>query len=88
MAYQRNVEFEDYKVDARRFYDLPMVDRYGDRARLPEDGYTGQNITVAKDVKFRISKMSSGIIHAKLGKHEIEVDLSKGLPTGVPEELR
>jgi hypothetical protein len=247
VAYQRNAEFEGYKVDPRRFYGLCMVDKYGDRARLPEDGYTGQNIMVAKDnftlynhfgnftwdptsthgvfweqldpqkqkeggsqgrlrmirftsrkptkplmlftpemkwatdlkdmkwpvsaipeqgelrgyisgyaemstlqppagsqeaprrvikyfnfsddgitilngtesttfggtfgretswdadikvsgkregflvakdVKFRITKMSSGTIHAKLGKHEIEVDLSKGLPTGVPGELR
>ncbi|MEP6612222.1 MAG: hypothetical protein ABJA76_10070 [Mucilaginibacter sp.] len=49
VAYQRNAEFEGFKVDPRRFYGLTMVDKYGDRARLPEDGYTGQNITVAKD---------------------------------------
>jgi hypothetical protein len=48
VAYQRNAEFEGY-TEARRFYGLTMVDQYGDRARLPEDGYTGQNITVAKD---------------------------------------
>jgi hypothetical protein len=48
VAYQRNAEFEGYRK-ARRFYGLTMVDEYGDRARLPEDGYTGQNITVAKD---------------------------------------
>lgn len=35
--------------DARRFYGLTMLDKYGDRARLPEDGYTGQNLSVAKD---------------------------------------
>ncbi len=49
VAYQRNAEFEGDLPDARRFYGLTMVDQYGDRARLPEDGYTGQNITVAKD---------------------------------------
>lgn len=43
---------------------------------------------IAKDVKFRITSMSSGIIQTQLGKHKIEVDLSKGLPTGVPGELR
>lgn len=30
--------------DRRRFYGLSMVDKYGDRARLPEVGYTGQNL--------------------------------------------
>jgi hypothetical protein len=49
VAYQRNAEFEGYLPKPRRFYGLTMVDAYGDRARLPEDGYTGQNITVAKD---------------------------------------
>jgi hypothetical protein len=48
VAYQRNAEFEGYRK-ARRFYGLTMIDQYGDRARLPEDGYTGQDITVAKD---------------------------------------
>lgn len=48
VAYQRNAEFEGY-LPVRRFYGLSMVDKYGDRARLPEDGYTGQDITVAKD---------------------------------------
>ena len=43
---------------------------------------------IAKDVKFRITNRSSGTILAKLGRHKIEVDLSKGLPTGVPGELR
>ena len=42
----------------------------------------------AKDVKFYITKMSSGTIEAQLGNHKIEVDLAKGLPTGVPGELR
>ena len=42
----------------------------------------------AKDVKFYINKMSSGTIKAELGDHKIEVDLAKGLPTGVPGELR
>ncbi len=35
--------------DRRRFYGLTMLDKYGDRARLPEDGYTGQNLTIADD---------------------------------------
>lgn len=48
IAYQRNAEFEGYAT-ARRFYGLTMVDKYGDRARFPEDGYTGQDITTAKD---------------------------------------
>jgi hypothetical protein len=48
VAYQRNAEFEGY-LPVRRFYGLTMVDKYGDRARLPEDGYTGQNLTIAKD---------------------------------------
>jgi len=34
---------------ARRFYGLTLLDKFGDRARLPEDGYTGQNLLVAKD---------------------------------------
>ena len=42
----------------------------------------------AKDVKFRIRSKSSGIIQAELGTHKIEVDLAKGLPTGVAGELR
>lgn len=48
VANQRNAEFEGYRK-ARRFYGLTMIDQYGDRARMPEDGYTGQDITVAKD---------------------------------------
>ncbi|MEO5683199.1 MAG: hypothetical protein ABIQ88_11200 [Chitinophagaceae bacterium] len=48
VAYQRNAEFEGYQP-VRRFYGLSMVDKYGDRARLPEDGYTGQNLTTADD---------------------------------------
>jgi hypothetical protein len=42
----------------------------------------------ATNVKFRITSMSSGTIQAELGVHKIEVDLVKGLPTGVPGELR
>ncbi|GAB3908142.1 hypothetical protein GCM10028803_43200 [Larkinella knui] len=42
----------------------------------------------AKDVKLRVTGMSSGIIQAELDKHKMEVDLAKGLPTGVPGELR
>ena len=49
VAYQRNAEFEGYPIPPRRFYGLTMVDKYGDRARLPEDGYTGQDLTIASD---------------------------------------
>ena len=44
-----NREGNDGKGRHRRFYGLTMTDQYGDRARLPEQGYTGQNLTVAKD---------------------------------------
>jgi hypothetical protein len=44
-----NREGNDGKGKVRRFYGLTMTDQYGDRVRLPEDGYTGQNLTVAKD---------------------------------------
>ena len=43
---------------------------------------------IAKDVKFRITSTSSGTIQAELGTHKISVDLSKGIPTGVPGRLR
>lgn len=43
---------------------------------------------LAKDVKFRITSMSSGFIEAQLDKHKIEVDLAKGIPTGVSGVLR
>jgi hypothetical protein len=43
---------------------------------------------LAKDVKFRITSMSSGTIQAELGTHKISIDLSKGLPTGLPGEIR
>jgi len=36
--------------DRRRFYGLSMVDKYGDRARIPEDGYTGQNLFSEEDL--------------------------------------
>lgn len=48
VAELRNAAHEGFDP-ARRFYGLSMVDQYGDRARLPEDGYTGQDITIAKD---------------------------------------
>jgi len=35
--------------DRRRFYGLTMVDKHGDRARLTEDGYTGQNLFPEED---------------------------------------
>lgn len=48
VSMQRNAEFEGtYK--ATRFYGLTMTDKYGDRARLPEDGYTGTNLMTDKD---------------------------------------
>ncbi|MBC3784181.1 TolB family protein [Spirosoma utsteinense] len=49
VAYHRNAEFAGYAPPVRRFYGLSMVDQYGDRARLPEDGYTGQALTTASD---------------------------------------
>lgn len=49
VAYQRNAEFEENIYKPRRFYGLTMVDKYGDRARLPEEGYTGLNLMTAKD---------------------------------------
>ncbi len=43
VSMQRNSEFENnYK--ATRFYSITMTDKYGDRARLPENGYTGINL--------------------------------------------
>lgn len=48
VAYHRNEEFSGFPL-ARRYYGLTMVDKYGDRARLPEEGYTGQNLTIARD---------------------------------------
>ena len=42
----------------------------------------------ADDVRLYFNKIGSGTIHAKLGEHEVKVDLAKGLPTGVPGELR
>ncbi|MDR6804708.1 hypothetical protein J2Y45_002984 [Dyadobacter sp. BE34] len=48
VAEWRNEEVEGFR-DARRYYGLTMTDQYGDRARLPEDGYTGQNLTTASD---------------------------------------
>lgn len=42
-------EGKDGKGRRRRFYGLTMTDQYGDRERLAEDGYTGQNLLVAKD---------------------------------------
>ena len=44
-----NREGKDGKGRHRRFYGLTMTDQYGDRNRLPEAGYTGQNLTTAKD---------------------------------------
>lgn len=35
--------------DRRRFYGLTLLDKYGDRARSAEDGYVGQDLTVAPD---------------------------------------
>jgi hypothetical protein len=48
VSYQRNAEFEGHPK-ATRFYGLTMVDKYGDRARLPEEGYTGINLMTDKD---------------------------------------
>jgi hypothetical protein len=35
--------------DRRRFYGLTLLDKYGDRARSAEEGYVGQDLTVAPD---------------------------------------
>lgn len=48
VSMQRNAEYEGYHK-ATRFYGLTMTDSYGDRARLPEEGYTGINIMTDKD---------------------------------------
>jgi hypothetical protein len=48
VSMQRNAEHEGY-AKATRFYGLTMVDKYGDRARLPEESYTGQNLMTDKD---------------------------------------
>jgi hypothetical protein len=48
VSYQRNAEFEGHPK-ATRFYGLTMVDKYGDRVRLPEEGYTGINLMTGKD---------------------------------------
>jgi hypothetical protein len=49
VSYQRNAEFEEGNYKATRFYGLTMTDKYGDRARLPEEGYTGINIMTDKE---------------------------------------
>ena len=48
VSYQRNAEFEKGNYKATRFYGLTMTDNNGDRARLPEEGYTGINIMTDK----------------------------------------
>ena len=47
-----------------------------------------QGYLKAEDVRFYQEKIGSGTIEAKLGNYEISVDLAKGLPTGVPGELK
>lgn len=49
VSMQRNAEFEKGNYKATRFYGLTMVDKYGDRARLPEEGYTGINLMTDKE---------------------------------------
>ena len=48
IAEYRNEAIEGAR-DPRRYYGLTLLDQYGDRARLPEDGYTGQNLSTAPD---------------------------------------
>jgi|TARA_R110000796_G_scaffold36811_2_gene93407 hypothetical protein len=48
VSMQRNAEFEG-NPKATRFYGLTMTDNHGDRARLPEEGYTGINIMTDKE---------------------------------------
>ena len=42
----------------------------------------------ADSVRFYSWSIGSGTIRAELGEYVIEVDLARGLPTGVPGELR
>ena len=64
-------------------YDKPVIWNTDIKVSGKQTGFLR-----AKDVNFRITSMSSGTIQAQLGKRKIDVDLSKGLPTGVPGELR
>ncbi|RDB02970.1 TolB family protein [Runella aurantiaca] len=64
-------------------YDKPVIWEADIKVSGKHTGYL-----LAKEVKFRITSMSSGIIRAQLDKHTIEVDLAKGLPTGVAGVLR
>jgi hypothetical protein len=64
-------------------YDTPVTWNANIKVSGKHSGFL-----LAKDVKFRITSMSSGTINAQLDKHKIEIDLAKGIPTGVPGELR
>lgn len=64
-------------------YDKPVIWNADIKVSGKRSGFL-----IAKDVNFRITSMSSGTIQAQLGKHKFDVDLAKGLPTGVPGELR
>lgn len=48
IGYYRN-QVIDPPAERRRYYGLTLLDKYGDRARLPEEGYVGQDLTVAPD---------------------------------------
>lgn len=64
-------------------YEKPVIWNADIKVSGKHSGYL-----LAKDVKFRITSMSSGTIEAQLDKHKIEVDLAKGIPTGVKGSLR
>lgn len=64
-------------------YDKPVIWNADIKVSGKHVGYL-----LAKDVKFRMTSMSSGTIDAQLDKHKITVDLAKGIPTGVEGDLR
>jgi hypothetical protein len=67
---QRNAEYEGNAFKATRFYGLTMVDKYGDRARLPEEGYTGVNIMTDKE---------DGVLYNHLGNFAWHPSSTRGI---------
>jgi len=68
----------EYLLKTWRAYWIADIKVSGKR-----DGFLKVN-----DARLFLEKIGSGTIEAKLGDYEIKVDLAKGLPTGVPGELR
>ena len=58
--------------DRRRFYGLTLPDKYGDRARTAEEGYVGQDLTVAPDNLTEYNQFGS------VGWHQVAPGLSSG----------